>query len=92
LIYSHGKNTTQYNLGGALDYVLTMLGLRMLRRSQWFYSGFGAFLQSSQQGIQFQPAVGLSLGRLSRTAAGAGSGYRVDWRGSEQDIRVTTHH
>jgi hypothetical protein len=37
--------------------------LRMLRRSNWFYSGLGGFLQSSQQSIQLQTSLGAGLGR-----------------------------
>lgn len=43
---------------------LSFGGLRLLHRSNWFYSGMGSFLQSAQQGIQLQSTVGGGFGRF----------------------------
>jgi hypothetical protein len=43
---------------------LTLQGQRLLPRDNWFYSGLGDFLQSSQQGIQIQSTVGGGIGRF----------------------------
>jgi hypothetical protein len=39
-------------------------GLKLLNRSNWFYTGLASFLQSSQQGIQLQSSIGGGLGRF----------------------------
>jgi hypothetical protein len=40
------------------------LGARhLMARSNWFYSGFGSFLQSAEQGITLQSSLGGALGR-----------------------------
>lgn len=41
---------------------LNFMGLRLLPRNNWFYSGIGAFLQSSEQEIQLQSNIGAGIG------------------------------
>jgi hypothetical protein len=43
---------------------LSVDALKLLRRSNWYYSGVGTFLQSSQQGIQLQTTLGGGIGRF----------------------------
>ena len=42
---------------------LGLSALRMLRWNNWFYSGLGTFLQSSEQGINLQSTLGGGIGR-----------------------------
>jgi len=42
---------------------LSLGGERLLRWDNWFYSGAGGFLQSTQQGIQLQTTAGGGIGR-----------------------------
>jgi hypothetical protein len=42
---------------------LGLSALRLLPRNNWFYSGIGTFLQSSEQGINVQTTVGGGIGR-----------------------------
>jgi hypothetical protein len=43
---------------------LTLIGLRYLRRKNWYYAGIGDFLQSSVQGIQMQTSLGGGIGHF----------------------------
>jgi len=50
---------------------LDLSGRRLLPWNNWFYSGLGAFLQSSEQGILLQSTLGGGVGRyLKNTNAG----------------------
>lgn len=61
LTSSTGANTSTRN---SLD----MSAVRLLRWNNWFYSGVGTFLQSSEQGISVQSTIGGGVGRyLTRT-------------------------
>jgi hypothetical protein len=43
---------------------LTLIGLRYLRRKNWYYAGIGDFVQSSVQGIQTQTSLGGGIGHF----------------------------
>ncbi len=66
---------------------LELSSARLLRRSNWFYMGFGNFLQSSEQGIALQTTVGAGFGKyllhtnrstVTLTGGGAWEGIRYD--------------
>jgi Protein of unknown function, DUF481 len=42
---------------------LDLSALRLLPWNNWFYSGIGTFLQSSEQGINLQSTLGVGIGR-----------------------------
>jgi len=42
---------------------LTLGARHLLPRNNWFYSGLGTFLQSSEQGITLQSTLGVGIGR-----------------------------
>jgi len=44
---------------------------RLLPRNNWFYSGLGSFLQSSEQGITLQSTVGGGIGRYLKNTNAA---------------------
>jgi Protein of unknown function, DUF481 len=50
---------------------LDFSGQRLLRRSNWFYSGVGEFLQSSEQGINLETTLGGSVGRYLKNTNNA---------------------
>lgn len=56
LASSSGVNTSTRNS-------VTLGARRLLRWNQWFYAGLGTFLQSSEQGITLQTALGGGIGR-----------------------------
>lgn len=56
LTSSTGANTSTRN---SLD----VSAVRLVRWNNWFYSGVGTFLQSSEQGISLQSTVGGGVGR-----------------------------
>jgi hypothetical protein len=56
LASSTGANASTRN-------ALGLSALRLLPRNNWFYSGIGTFLQSSEQGINLQTTVGGGIGR-----------------------------
>ncbi|MGA2372774.1 MAG: DUF481 domain-containing protein [Candidatus Korobacteraceae bacterium] len=64
IIYSKGNQTTQYNLSSDIEYPRERwsAGIRLLRWDNWFYSGQGDFLQSSEQGIKLQSTLGGGIG------------------------------
>jgi hypothetical protein len=55
LASSSGSNTSTRNSLG-------LSAQRLLRWNNWFYSGLGAFLQSSEQGINLQTTLGGGMG------------------------------
>ena len=71
---------------------LTFSGLRLLQRSNWFYSGLGSFLQRSQQGIQLQQTLGGGIGRFltntnrARVSLMAG----LAWQGTTYDPSINS--
>lgn len=56
LASSSGSNTSTRN-------ALGLSALRLLPWNNWFYSGLGTFLQSSEQGINLQTTLGGGIGR-----------------------------
>jgi hypothetical protein len=56
LAASTGANASTRN-------ALGLSALRLLPWNNWFYSGLGTFLQSSEQGINLQTTVGAGIGR-----------------------------
>jgi hypothetical protein len=42
---------------------VTLLGQRLLRWNNWYYTGLADFLQSSEQGIRLQTSIGGGIGR-----------------------------
>ncbi len=42
---------------------LNLVGMRLLRWNNWFYTGLGSFLQSSEQDIRLQSNLGGGIGR-----------------------------
>jgi hypothetical protein len=42
---------------------LSLSSMRLLRWNNWFYTGIGSFLQSSEQDIHLQSNIGLGVGR-----------------------------
>jgi hypothetical protein len=61
---SAGANTSTRN---SLD----LSGRRLLPWNNWFYSGLGAFLQSSEQGILLQSTLGGGVGRYLKNTNAA---------------------
>jgi hypothetical protein len=47
---------------------LGLSALRLLPRNNWFYSGIGTFLQSSEQGINLQTTIGGGIGRYLKNS------------------------
>ena len=50
---------------------LTFSGFRLLRWNNYYYGGFDAFLQSTEQGIAHQNAIGGGIGRYLKDTNGA---------------------
>lgn len=91
IIYSKGNETTQYNLGAAVNYLrerwstsadynstlstssgatsaatrnqLNLSGMHLLPWKNYFYTGIGSFLQSSEQDIRLQTNLGAGIGK-----------------------------
>jgi hypothetical protein len=68
---------------------LSFSALHLLRWNHWFYSGLGAFLQSSEQGIALQSTYGGGVGRYlvntdraSVAVLGGGAWQRTDYKQS----------
>ncbi len=66
---------------------LNLSGLRLLRWNNWFYTGIGSFLQSSEQDIRLQSNIGGGIGRYLKntnrsTIALIGG---LAWQGTKYD-------
>ena len=66
---------------------LSINGLRLMKRSHWFYSSLANFLQSSQQGIRLQTSLGGGLGRyfLNSNRARVFTTGGLVWQGTKYD-------
>jgi hypothetical protein len=63
---SAGYNSTLSSSTGASPSTRNEINLnveRLLRWNNWYYTGLGDFLQSSEQGIQLQTSIGAGIGR-----------------------------
>ncbi len=71
--------------------LLDLSSSRLLRLSNYFYSGLGSFLQSSAQGINLQTTIGGGLGRYlkntNQTKISILGG--VAWQGTSYQLSIT---
>jgi Protein of unknown function, DUF481 len=62
---------------------LTFSGYHLMRKNNYFYNGFDAFLQSTEQGITHQNAIGATIGRYLKNtdraliSVGAGGAWQT---------------
>jgi hypothetical protein len=77
LASSSGTNTSTRN-------ALGLSALRLLPWNNWFYSGLGTFLQSSEQGINLQTTLGGGIGRYLKNTNRASISVLggVAWQGT----------
>lgn len=63
---------------------------RLLRWNNWYYTGFGDFLQSTEQGITLQSTIGGGVGRYlintNRTSISVGGGFAFQRINYHQEI------
>jgi hypothetical protein len=89
LASSTGTNVSTRN-------ALGLSALRLLPWNNWFYSGLGTFLQSSEQGINLQTTVGSGIGRYlkntnraSISVLGGAAWLQTNYKPSLVPLRAT---
>jgi len=61
--YSSTLSSSSGTSSAATRNQLDLSGMRLLRWNNWFYTGIGSFLQSSEQDIRLQSNIGGGIGR-----------------------------